>query len=699
MGMAANIQEVMATPCNVKDLAFLTKERVWGLNGVFDVTFDDGEVIRMPSRYIKLSHPYWGITRAYSQIGIPSELAYKPGEIATDRKHKDMMSLALVNAKKYKDIITMPQIRRLLYRDIYASAYNNTVEYLMAYVTSLDIDPWIEIWKHPLVQQAIDLGRQYPEGVNEDGEDMVEVAYTLIEQAFRDPVLENNEVVLIVKDESLNINQVLQAYIRGKGTEINSTVYGIPTWDGFLNGINTLAGGAKESRSAARSNLFNTENVADAEYGSRKFQLVCNVVMNQYDGDCGTPYYHVQEMGTDRQAEDQLKNMSGFSFRLETGAPWRRIEKRNYKELLGKTIQYRSPMCCLKMAEQGVCRVCYGEMFDSLSEKAAAGQLSTVQISQKGTQGILSTKHLDFLRTVVSLVMRGDVSRYFNLYEHQRVKGLTLRDKAPIGNWNEYRIFISAETFSSLEIVKYEDNLDLLDISQVTDLDSMIFTRLDKNGDVYDEDYVNIQMGINGYLSEHFLRYYKTVVGQVTKYGKGYMVPIVGWNFKKPILQYHNRSESLAEFVDGYEAKVRSSSVYDAEERLTTKKVKNKSLPNLVSMGGATEEECTHALVDIHRYLDRKLKGINLIHIAMVLACSRIESWENPFPAAGFDSEPADNVNGKRFVKHDELMGLRSAGGYLIFERQQDYVDEIGVYVRREIPTTKYDGAFVALDE
>lgn len=689
--------KVKATACTARQLASLSRERVWGIKGLFEVEFDDGVKIVMGSRFIKLSWPYWGITRHYNQVKIPSVLCYRPNEMATDNKHKEMMSLAFQSAKNEIDTVSLNDIRHLLYRDVYATAYNNVVRYMLSYMTTIDMDSWLELWEHPLIAKATALGEEFPEGVSYDGEDMVEIAYQYIEEAFRDPALARNAVVLAVADKTIKMDQVLQAFIRGKTSEINSEGHTIPVWDGFLNGINTAAGGAKESRSAARSHVFNTDNIADAEYGSRKFQLVCNVVHNHSEHDCGTGDYHVQEFDDSKESKDQLRNMIGMNFRLE-GSPmnWTPLAEEHIERIIGKTIHYRSSMCCKDMAEQGVCKVCYGDLYYSLSDHAAPGHLSTTSISERGTQGILSTKHLDFLRRVVSIVMRSQVIRYFERYENRQTKGLRLRNEPPRGTWDNYRIMVDQETYNSLEIVRFESNLKDLDIHAVADLENMTFVELNRAGEIIEEDTVNVQMGINGYLGYNFLKFYQGIVDNVEKHGKFYLIPLKGWNTDDHILQYYNRSESLAEFVDGYEAKVRSNSSYEGEERLT-KTSRRKGIRNLVSMGGATEEECTDALVDTHRYLERKLKGINVAHIAMVLACSRIESWDNPFPAAGFDAEPADHVNGKRFVDHDTIIGMRSAAPTFIYERQQDYTDTIGLYVRRKVPASLYDGAFVPL--
>lgn len=58
--------------------------------------------------------------------------------------------------------------------------------------------------------------KMYPTGYDEEGRDMVEEAYKIIERIMRDPALRKNTVVMSVLDRTIKTNQVLQAYIRGK---------------------------------------------------------------------------------------------------------------------------------------------------------------------------------------------------------------------------------------------------------------------------------------------------------------------------------------------------------------------------------------------------------------------------------------------------------------------------------------------------
>lgn len=61
------------------------------------------------------------------------------------------------------------------------------------------------------------------------------------------------------------------------------------------------------------------------------------------------------------------------------------------KELIGKVIRFRSPTTC--NSKDGICRYCYGELFDMNSDLFSAGALASVVSSMPLGQKMLSSKH------------------------------------------------------------------------------------------------------------------------------------------------------------------------------------------------------------------------------------------------------------------------------------------------------------------
>lgn len=694
---------------HVRDLRNLTKSQVWKLSGRYDVTFDDNVTLPMAGRHIKLSWPYWAFSRLYDFVPTPSYLAYHRDEVSTDKKHLDMLGDMFKLAKHYG--IPIADIRYVLSEHGYTDAYNSSVENLIPYVSTVDVDTFREIWRHPRMDIVRELARKYPEGYDEEGNDMVELAYQEIEMIFEDPAMRRNAAVMSVRDKTVKSDTILQAFVRGKLSEIDSRVFSNQVWSGFFTGLDDV-GRVKESCSTSRSHLYNTDNIADAEYTSRKFQLVANVLMNFTAGDCGTTHAHRKTFTDTRGSEAAWNAMVGMYFKLEghQDRPWQRFNKGEFKQYVNKPLIFRSAMTCKLLHRQSICSVCMGDMVDNMSEGTAPGHLASTSISEKGSQGILSTKHLDFLRKVLQLVFTTTMERYITLFKHSTVKAVRLQNKPLVGKWDDYELTIQDKIHSELIQIAYHGSLSDLDETALPDINALTFVRVDKEGNILDEESINVRMGVCGNFSPDFLKHYLRNKDKLRIVGKSVHIPLAGWNVNRPLLVYTNRSESMAEFVSAMEAKIRSASV-DGEDRLVKSKkmegnqrsafFKNKNgvvkSISLVDQRGATEQQCTDAMFDMYQFIDRKLKGIPMSHIGIMLAVSRVESPTNSFPAVGFDNEDFNQQSGKRFCDHNTIIGRRSAVPMFFYEGQQDYLDNIGFWTDRVRPASLYDGAMPAV--
>lgn len=692
------------TPVHVRDLCKLNSDQVWLLRGRYEVTFDDGVTLNMSGRHIKISWPYWGLTRFYPQIPISSQMAYKHGDTATDDTHLKFMSLAAVAARKAG--VDLADTRYLLQQHVYADAFNLSVKNLLSYCVTIDYDTMMEIYQHRNFTQIHQWAQMYPTGYDEEGRDMVEEAYLLIEDIFKDPELRLNPVVMSVLDKTIKMNQVLQAYIRGKTSEIDSRVYSNQVWEGFFTGLHSVISRLKEAGATSRSHLYNTDKIADAEYASRKLQLAANVLMYfEYD-DCGTHHVHRHTFTESKLERKKYDAMVGMRYRFEgMGGPWLRFEKGEFEKVLGKPIEFRTAMCCKGMARQSICATCMGDLIYNLSPGTSPGHLASTSISEKGTQGILSTKHLDFLRYLLNLILTPRMRDYLGEYKHNSVKGLSLREKPQYGNWDEYQLVISDEVYSEISQIAYHDDLEVIDETALPEINELTFLRMDEAGNVLAEDPIDVRMGVCGNFSKAFLHFFLKQRDNITFPSKKLVrIPLKGWKPSWPILIYTNRSESMAEFVAGLELKLRSvasdkSDTFEqfSDDSMRLSKKSGKVKPTtLVQMRGATEKQCTHALFDVFKYIQRKLGGIPMTHIAIMLAISRVESPTNPFPAVGFDSEDADIMDGKRFEDHNTLIAMRSAVPMLLFEGQQKNLDNVRFYTSRKRPASLYDNTVAA---
>lgn len=693
----------MATAVHVRDLAFLPPQKVWAMKGRYEVTFDDNVVLELAGRHIKLSWPYWGVTRRYNNVPIPSSICYKPGQIPSDDYHIDLMSK--VNYLGRKAGVSGEELRFILSQSIYADAFNLSVDKLLPYCTTLDVDTLWDIMKHPDYAVIPEWAERYPTGYDEDGTDMVEKAYQIIEKILKDKSMDRNVSAMSVRDRTLKVNQILQSYIRGKTSGIDSRVHSWQVWEGLFVGMNKPASRLKEADATSRAHIYNTENIAMSEYASRKLQLAASVLMSFYIGDCGTKDYHIHTFHDTKSDRSAFKDMVGMYFRLSDQEPWRPIVAEDWDAVVGRELHFRSTMTCLGLSHQTVCSTCLGDLAFNFSKDTSPGILASSSVAEKGSQGILSTKHLDFLRKILELMLTDTMRQYLDKDDGCSHKGLVLAARPARGTWDEYSLAIPANLYSELSQVAFYEDIDSIDETSLPDINELTFMREDSAG-LYNSESIDVRMGVCGNFSKQFLDYFTAHMSNCEVVNKMHLIPLKDWDMDAPIIQYTNRSESMAEFVMALETKIRSvASDSDDEDSVKAAleghgiRIKNgvAKTVTLVEHKGSTEAQCTAALFEMHRFVKRKLDGIPMTHLATILAISRVESLDNAFPAVGFDPENLEFGKGKRFVDHNRLMGMRSLGPMFIYQWQQEYLNNVSCYTVAERPASLFDGVLATI--
>lgn len=61
------------------------------------------------------------------------------------------------------------------------------------------------------------------------------------------------------------------------------------------------------------------------------------------------------------------------------------------KDLIGKVLEFKSPITCT--SDEGVCRYCYGDLFEVNNSMTSPGVLASLKLTEKLSQGMLSAKH------------------------------------------------------------------------------------------------------------------------------------------------------------------------------------------------------------------------------------------------------------------------------------------------------------------
>jgi hypothetical protein len=67
------------------------------------------------------------------------------------------------------------------------------------------------------------------------------------------------------------------------------------------------------------------------------------------------------------------------------------LDYKKDKKLIGKKVRFRSPATC--NSKEGICKYCYGKLYDINKDLFSIGALSALKNSEKVNQGQLSTKH------------------------------------------------------------------------------------------------------------------------------------------------------------------------------------------------------------------------------------------------------------------------------------------------------------------
>ena len=115
------------------------------------------------------------------------------------------------------------------------------------------------------------------------------------------------------------------------------------------------------------------------------YSSMSSVLRNDYE-PCDsilTIDYHIK-------TDEFLKLLNGRYYYDKNG-DLQLLDYEKDKHLIGKVIRFKSPVTC--NSKEGVCKYCYGHMFDINNSLASAGAYAALKISEPIGQAVLSSKH------------------------------------------------------------------------------------------------------------------------------------------------------------------------------------------------------------------------------------------------------------------------------------------------------------------
>lgn len=627
-----------------------------------DLVFE-GKEIELVGCDLHMYSRFWDIYRKHPEIPFADHFILGAEDLFTD-KVMQRIFYKIIEPTMFNDKYDKRKIWRTCYR-VYNSIYNYASEHLGPYIDSIDVFAIMNLLNDPEIKDA----NERIQGELAD----VEYGYGVFKRRLTHKDHDDNPISRAYKYGTAPLPQLNQSFVAvGQITDIDSVVYVNEIRRGFAMGYATTNDLSKGSRSAAKALLFNKSPVADAEYFNRRLQLVGNYIDTLVQNhDCGTKDYHTVTLP---ETPEHFSLWHGISMLREDGSvSGIKPEETN---LMGKRVRIRTTLCCSLLSKQKVCSKCYGDISYSLIDRmdpdaptarpeelgitANPGHVSTTEVCGPATQKVISTKHSDFIRCVINIVLAAEDRSYMEL--HKCLDSLKFKDNMASQN---IKLRIHVDEVKNLISLLYMNDLHKLQLGHFSQLTGCDIISYDEEGYVKTSRHANLsRQATNPSLSSSMLKYIKAK-GWETQ-GKYIMIDMSEWDYSKPVFTYQLKHENMAAFVDRLELFVRSTSSDDDN------KGKRGHLPRLTRYQDPTE-----ALMAIFLMTADKL-GVSVIHLATVLAASRVMDPDNN------DWRIANGLSVGKFAAHDDIIVNRDITGALLYQGQFDTITDPASYLYRD---------------
>jgi hypothetical protein len=520
----------------------------------------------------------------------------------------------------------------------------NDTDRIEEWITTLMAEDFVEILTHPGI-------RDLNENVMPN-EMSISAAYSGIKAVLKDEhELQRNWLAKAVKSNLVKIGQALQCVgPRGFLTDLDSHRFNIPVLQSYAAGIYDAYGVGVESRSGAKSLIFNKELIKDTEYFNREMQLLCQSMVTLVDGDCGT----TRTMPVHIRDRAQLKGMDGKYFVGPNGET--QTIRGNRTDLIGQKLQVYAVRFCETTQRGAVCAKCFGDLSWSVPVGTNIGHVAATEICRMITQRVLSNKHLDQSSMIEQIVLDAYESRFMQVMGGGSKLGLANElATTPV------TITFSRECTPYLADIKAVDEIPDHALARYSQINKVTFNVLRKGG-VMESATVNVAVSSRiGYFTGPFLKHIKNVGWGLTQDGN-YEITLDGWDVKRPIFALPMKQMNMMDFKQEVEAMVKRSKVYPA----------GKNSPDLSDPQVVSDEVC--AMFDL---LNKRISS-NFAHVEIILQATMIVSEENRDYRIPLASERAE------FGRFTDIMKFRDLSAALAYEKQVDALNNPASYLVTE---------------
>jgi len=541
-----------------------TTSELWDiLTGRFVLIMDDGTEIETNDKETIYSSYGWNFHREYPKTPLLPK-HHITVILGGKRLASDTHLLLLGNCMwsvydTYVNDLTATGIPEVEFRDQlseriyqYTNVMYNDLSYrLEGFVTSIDITDFINVINHPAIKQAND-------NVVET-QSSIDKTYEIINNALLNGKdLPTNPISLAARSKLVSIKQIFQCVgPRGYLTDTDSTIFKKPVLRGYAHGLRNFYDSFVESRSAAKSLIFSKTPLQQAEYFSRRLQLVSQIVQNLHMGDCGTTDYliwnvrgPVIENGILKRSGD-LKQLVGKHY-MDSDGVLKTIHADNH-DLVGRTLKIRAAIHCGHPDPYGICSTCFGELALSVPEYTNIGQMCCTSLAQKSSQNVLSVKHHDGSSVVDGIILADNEKQYLQVASDEN--SYLLSDKI---KGTDVSLIIKNDQANNISDVMEVKEITDLNITRISEL-AEIGIRI-KSGSMIHIETIEVNLGQRlASMTYGLLKHIQEHGWGIDERGN-YTIDMKNWDWSKEILtlplRHFNMSDHSREIADMLESSV-----------------------------------------------------------------------------------------------------------------------------------------------
>lgn len=649
---------------NVRELIGWSKDQIMMLpDGPIEITFDDG-VLTTNARRTILSWFFWEFFRM--DAAVPVKLRHHLGSARFTKKTQLKLlsdcvwdSINFRRKTQHVEQVYLEALFNTAYK-VVNHIYNFNAGLLEPYVVTIDADDVIDVLDHPEIARINREVRACYESIADSHHQVLKVLKDETE-------LPLNRIGESIRCGLVSEGQVLQCISPiGLRTAVDSSVYPVPVITNFSEGLVLLHDSMIESRSASKSLLYQKGPLQQVQYFNRELQLEACVVLNlHHNCDCGTkktvPYFI--------KTPKYLDEMHGKWYYDERGE-LKMITPKD-RHLVGKTVNMRSVRTCEHPDEQGVCSTCFGEISWSIPANSNIGHVSVVEICEKITQIVLSTKHLDSGVKVEDFVIQTGEEKYLEFGERDNLLRLrrNLKGRRPVLRFPA----ANAPNIAQIDITPDVNTLNPEVIANLT----MVHIKTVPRDNVYIEETLTVSMGSRtSNFTLEFLSYLKSHTPRMGD-GNMYEVDLEDWDFTLPVFRLPMKHRSMLEFKTDVERFIKATSPSQNQVRGT--KSHNKRCGRKTD-----EQDFANVLAEFHSLVGSKL-SINLVHMEVVLYSTMVRSssqGDYRLPKPWHDAE---------FAAYADLMNMRSLAPVMAHQKQVDALTSVSSFLNTQRPVSPLD--------